>query len=274
MGMWPRVGVVGVGAIAEALVVGLCAAGDRDPEIVLSPRNAEIAARLAARFANVSVARDNQGVVDASDLVVLAVRPQVTEEVLRALRFRAGQEILSLIATFNVERLTPLVAPAKEISRAIPLPPVAERQGPLTVFTRSDEVLRLLDGLGRVIRVEDESHLELISATTSLMGSYFGMLGAVDSWLVGRGFAPEASRAFVGELFLNLATATGRHADDSFSTLSRDFSTPGGLNEQAWRELRAAGWGDQIQAALDLVLARIGGRATLETRLGEERSSA
>ena len=85
------------------------------------------------------------------------------------------------------------------------------------------------------------------------------------------GFRPEASRALVGELFFLLAHAAEKRSEESFSRLSREYSTAGGLNEQAWRELQAAGWSGQIQAALDLVLDRIYGRATFDTRLPQNR---
>ena len=137
----------------------------------------------------------------------------------------------------------------------------------MTLYTQSAAIVRLLDGLGSLIRVEDEAHLDLISAVTSLMGTYFGMTEAVDRWLIERGFQLEASRTFVAELFLNLALAAKKRPEDSFSRLSADYSTPGGLNEQAWRELRAAGWADQVQAALNLILDRIHGRATFDTQL-------
>jgi pyrroline-5-carboxylate reductase len=270
----PKIGILGVGTIAEALTDGLCAFDDRRAQILLSPRNHVIASRLASRYPDVKVATDNQAVVDGSDIVILSVRPQVTAQVLRELRFRAHQHILSLIATFTVEQLSPLVAPATEISRAVPLPPIAERQGPLTLYARSEEIVHLLDGLGVLIRLKNEANLDLISAVTSLMGTYFGMMGAVDDWMIDGGFQPEASRAFVAELFSNLARASKTHPEESFSRLSRDYSTPGGLNEQAWRELRATGWGDQVKAVLDLILDRIHGQATLDTQLPRKREVA
>lgn len=272
-GVSPRVGIIGVGTIAEALTIGLCALGERRAEILLSPRNHAVSSRLALRYADVEVATDNQSVVDGSEIVVLAVRPQEAAEVLEALHFRPDQQVLSLIATFSVERLSSLVAPVTEISRAIPLPAVAERRGPLTLYTRANEIATLLSGLGRLIRVDDEQHLELISAATSLMGTYFGMAGTIDHWLMEHGLRPEASRAFVAELLFTLAVSANQRSDETFKRLSEDYSTPGGLNEQAWRELRASGWDGQIHAALDLILDRIHGRATLDTRLPRRRQS-
>jgi pyrroline-5-carboxylate reductase len=273
MSKLPRIGIIGVGTIAEALTNSLCAFGDQRAKILLSPRNKAISGRLALRYPDVRVATDSQTVVDCSEIVILSVRPQVTEEVLGALRFRPDHKIVSLIATFNVERLSSLVAPANEISRAIPLPPIAERRGPLTLFTQSEEIAQLLDGLGRLIRVEDETHLELVSAITSLMGTYFGMMGVVDHWLIEGGFKPEASRALIAELFFNLAQAAESRSEESFTRLSREYSTPGGLNEQAWRELQAVGWADQIQAALDLILDRIHGQSTFDTRISRSRDT-
>ena len=70
----PRYGVLGVGALASAIVTGLCDGVADPPVIVLSPRNAEAAAGLAARFDSVSVAADNQAVLDAAELVFVALR--------------------------------------------------------------------------------------------------------------------------------------------------------------------------------------------------------
>lgn len=268
----PKVGIVGVGVIAEAVTAGICGFGDQRAEILLSPQNEVRSSRLALRYSNVTVSTSNQAVVDGSDIVILAVRPQVTEAVLGALRFRENLHIVSFIAGFSVDQLSSLVAPASSISRAVPLPPVAERQGPVTLYTQSAVVLRLFNGLGHLIRVDDEAHLDLVSAATSLMATYFGIVGAVDDWLVERGFKSEDSRAFVGELFLNLAVAAKKRPEDPFIGLSLDYSTPQGLNEQAWRELRAGGWPDQIKTVLDLILNRIHGRATFETQLPEDEN--
>lgn len=69
-------GIIGVGAIATAIVTGLCEHAADAPAIILSPRNASRAADLAARFPTVRVARSNQEVIDGSSVVLLCLRPQ------------------------------------------------------------------------------------------------------------------------------------------------------------------------------------------------------
>jgi pyrroline-5-carboxylate reductase len=263
----PRLGFIGVGTIAAALITGMCAGGEQRGTFLLSPRNADIAKGLAERFSCVDVARDNQAVIDGSDIVFLAVRPQVAADVLGALKFRRDQRIVSLIATFDVARLGTLVAPASTITRAAPLPTVARRLGPLTLYPPVPEIAKLLAGLGQLIQLKNESDLEAFWTVTGLMGSYFGWLDEIAGWLSRHDLEETQVRSFVAAMFEALAVTGAERSSPGFEQLVVEHSTPGGLNEQAYRELKAAGWTSLISQALDLVHARIQGRATLADRL-------
>ena len=103
-----ELGFVGTGHIASALVEGLAQTAPPDEGVIVSPRGREHAERLAARHPHVRVARGNQDVVDAADVVFLCVRPAVAREVLGELRFGAGQLLISLVAvTPNVLVINP-----------------------------------------------------------------------------------------------------------------------------------------------------------------------
>ena len=263
----PRLGFIGVGTIAAALITGMCAGGEQRGTFLLSPRNPAIAKGLAERFSFVEVARDNQAVIDGSDIVFLAVRPQVAADVLGPLNFRREQRIVSLIATFDVARLSELVAPASTIARVAPLPTVAQRLGPMTLFPPVPEIAKLLAGLGQLIQLQNESDLEAFWAVTGLMGSYFGWLDEIAGWLARHDLQETQVRAFVAAMFEALAVTGAERSSAGFDQLIVEHSTPGGLNEQAYRELKAAGWTSLISQALDLVHARILGQATLADRL-------
>ena len=83
-----RIGFVGTGTITTAVVSGLCGAEDScDLQITISPRNQERAAALHASYPDqVSVAKDNQEVLDRSDIVCIAVTPAQAPQALSALR--------------------------------------------------------------------------------------------------------------------------------------------------------------------------------------------
>jgi pyrroline-5-carboxylate reductase len=125
-------GVLGVGTIAEAIVTGLCGGEATAPDIVVSPRGRARSAALAARFRSVWVAPDNQAVIDASDTVLICVRPPQAAEVLRPLRWRRGQSVVSVVAGLPVAALAGCVGPVTDIARAIRSPPshVAARRRP------------------------------------------------------------------------------------------------------------------------------------------------
>jgi pyrroline-5-carboxylate reductase len=106
-----RLGFLGTGAITSAMVTGLSATKG-EYAMLLSPRNAVVAADLARRFPSVAMASSNQVVVDACETVVIAVRSQIVEGVLKELRFSADRDVVGVVSGFPVARLAGLVAPA------------------------------------------------------------------------------------------------------------------------------------------------------------------
>jgi pyrroline-5-carboxylate reductase len=249
-------GFVGTGAITAALVEGLAATGDDRP-ITLSPRNAEVAARLAGRFAHVSVAPDNQAVLDRSDLVVLAIRPQIAGEVLGRLAFRAGQRVVSLIATMPLDRLRSLTAPAGDVTRVVPLPSAARRQGPIVIYPPDPAIVALFDRVGTTIPLNDESEFEVFTAGTALMSSQFAIAGAAVQWMARRGIAEGTARDFFAAMLEGLAGTAVAQPERGFSQLAEEHQTPGGLNEQVLHLLERHGVLGTLQQALDAVEERL-----------------
>ena len=97
-----RLGFVGTGAITSAIVKGLAETALRDWPVIVSPRSRERADELADAITSVSIASDNQAVVDGSDMVFLAIRPQIAPDVIRSLSFRHGQYVVRLVAGIKV----------------------------------------------------------------------------------------------------------------------------------------------------------------------------
>lgn len=263
----PRVGFIGVGAIAEALITGMCAAGEQRATFLLSPRNASISNGLAGRFPFIRVAADNQAVVDGSDILFIAVTPQIAADVLSALRFRPDQSIVSLIATYDMARVRGLVAPAGTIARLAPVPSVARRLGPLILYPAIAEIAELLAGLGQLIQLPNEADLDALWTVTGLLAPYFGLLDETAAWLVRQNLDGAQARMFVAAIFEALSVTAVERSGEGFDKLREAHTTPGGLNEQSYRELEAAGWMSLFSRALDLIQARMQGRATLADRL-------
>ena len=253
-------GFIGTGAIVEAMVTGLLQAPSPDLAVLLSPRNAETAARLAAKFpAQVRIAPSNQAVLDGSSLVVLAVRPQIVADVLPELVFRADHHVLSLIATVSAENIAKMVAPATRITRAVPLPSMALGAGPTIVVPKDAVVTGLFERAGVAIDVEDEHAYAALTASSAIMAAHFAAAKTIVDWLVGQGIPAEDGRRYIGQVFSGLARTADLHDGMSFGELSVDHKTVGGINEQVEADLVDAGAYRALTAALDGVYARLRG---------------
>lgn len=255
-------GFIGTGAITSAIVTGLSSEGGPRGAMSLSPRNAAVAAGLAGRFPNVAVCASNQEVLETSQTVVLAVRPQVAEEVLSALHFSSGQVVISLVPGFSVRRIADLVSPAARISRAIPLPSVARRRSPIAVYPPGSPAAELFAPLGQVFGIEAEDHLNVFSTATSTMAAYLGFVGRIVSWVERKGIPDRQARPYLLRMFAGLGDVSLERSEQSFEDLAAAHATPGGLNEQVLRDLTDHGVFDVLEKALDSVHRRATGHST------------
>ncbi|MDL2403642.1 pyrroline-5-carboxylate reductase [Rhizobium mayense] len=254
-----KLGFVGTGTITEAVVTGLMKARSDIEEIVVSPRNPEIAGRLAARYPVVRIGADNQAVVGGSEIVFLAVRPQIATEVIEPLQFRAGQHVVSFIAVTQIETLRTWIKIPVEISRAIPLPFVADLQGATAIYPPDEKIADLFSSLGVAVQTNEIRQYDLLGAASALMGTYFGLLEASARWLEAEGMPYDQAGLYLKQLFSGLSQAALASGAASFEEMRAEFSTKGGLNEQVFTEFVANGGTDALAAALRSVFLRIRG---------------
>jgi pyrroline-5-carboxylate reductase len=255
-----ELGIVGVGAIAEAIITGLCEGEDSAASIHLSPRSAGRARRLAARYPSVHVVDSNQAVVERADVVLLCVRPHDASAALSDLAFHAPQAVISLMAGVPIDALRPLVAPAEVLVRAIPLPAVARRAGLTATHPRHELARAIFEPLGGVIAVDDERALDALSASTATIAAHLAYLDTISRWLANRGIPQTDATRYVAAVFGGLSGTLLETQPNDFRTLADEFATAGGLNEQFLTALRRAGTFNIVDRALDDVAHRLEGK--------------
>jgi pyrroline-5-carboxylate reductase len=246
-------GVIGVGAIAEAIVTGLCL--EDPPRLVLSPRNAETSARLAERFATVEVAASNQAVLDAAPVVLLCLRPQLARDVLPELRFKEEHVVISAMAGIPIDELRRIVAPATDVVRCIPLPSVARRADTTPIHPPHPVAKALFARLGDPIEVPDPRAYDGFAVATATVAAHFAYLRTIAQWLEPLGISPDDASRYVAAAFAGVGATLADHHD--FEHLARDHATVGGINELFLDTLTEAGVYDDVRAGLDRVLARL-----------------
>lgn len=252
-----RMGFVGSGVITEAVITGLVKSGLDLGEIVVSPRNAEVASRMAEQYSCVRIGANNQDVVDQSDIVFLAIRPQVAESVVSALKFHQGQHVVSFVAATQLDTLSAWIKTPVKITRAIPLPFVAELQGATAIYPPDETVAGLFAALGTAVQAANREQFDLLAAASALMGTYFGLLETSARWLESKGMPYGQASDYLKQLYAGLAHAMTTSPAASFDIMRGDFSTKGGLNEQVFAEFDARGGTGALVEALEAVLRRI-----------------
>lgn len=252
-----RIGIIGVGGIARAIVDGLCGGVEEPPEIFLSPRGARTATELSQRYPNVRVCTDNQDVVNRSQVVVIAVRPEQRAEALAGLRVGSGCVVVNVMAGVGTDELRQVLDTDAPLVRAMPLQAVHERQCVTVTCPSHPDVDVLFDCLGGVLPVADEAVFNVFSALTATISTHFAYLATLVAWADRQGIPSEDADRFIRSLFQGVGRALGDETR-SLHQLLADHETPKGMNERiriTWFESANSALGK----ALDELLADLRG---------------
>ena len=117
-----NLGFIGTGKIASSVITGICTSKINFKKIIISPRNKKIAKNLKQKFKKVIIAKDNQEIVDKCDWVFLSVTPTIGNKIIKDLKFRSTQTVISFISTITLSQLKKMIKVRAKIVRAIPLP--------------------------------------------------------------------------------------------------------------------------------------------------------
>lgn len=251
-----NIGFIGVGVLAVAMVKALEAKFGDSATFHLSPRNARNAAMLRDAYGNVSVMRSNQEVVDASEVVVLAVLPDIAQEVVASLWFSPERHVVSCISEPTMVELAEWIGPCRTLARVIPLTCIEHRTGPIAAFPESRLVHDLFDGLGDVFVAGSEASFIQYQALTALLGPFYYLVDKLVKWAESHGEKREAIAPYLFSLFKALSEQGGRTNPDDISTLWGEM-TPGGLNEDAMKFIEKGNGFSLWLQALDKVRQRV-----------------
>jgi len=253
-----KLGFVGAGNMAGGLARGWAAArgepGAPDA-MTFADADPEKARRLADEVGGDAV-EGNVTLADSSDLVVLAVKPNVLDEVAPDL-IQSGTPVLSILAGTTLKTLHEAL-PGIDLIRVMPNLGAQLRQGVLCVVfpKEADEAFRerareLLGLVGEVIELDED----LIDAATALMGCSPGYLALMAEVLVEAGVGEGLTEEQALPMVARAMSATGGLLDHHQpAALKRAVASPGGMTEAGLEALEARGVREALRAAVDASL--------------------
>ena len=252
-----RLGFVGTGKITSSVVTGICRSKITFTKILLSPRNKNVAKKLKKKFRKVSIARNNQEIVNSCNWIFLAVTPHVGQKIIKNLKFRSSQTIISFISTMTLLQLKKAIKVKAKIVRAIPLPPISLRKGPVPIFPPNKKVKNFFNKLGTTVEIGNEKLSKNFWATSGMMAPFYELLSSMSNWLVKRGIKRDKAQQYITSLFVALSEDAAVNSKKDLKYLVKESQTPKGLNEQGVNELRKAGFYKSSEKTLNSILKRL-----------------
>ena len=232
-----RLGFIGTGKIASSVITGICNSSIIYENIIISPRNRKIANNLKKRFKKIKIAKNNQEIINNSDWVFLSVTPTVGEKIIKDLKFRSNQKVISFISTITLSQLKKMIKKKIDIVRAIPLPPISLKEGPVPICPPNKKVKAFFNKLGSTVEIKNEKLSINFWSTSGLMASYYNMLDTISVWLNKRGVKKLDAQKYVTSLFLALSKDAVINSTKDLKLLIKESQTPKGLNEQGLKEM-------------------------------------
>jgi len=230
-------GFVGTGKIASSVITGICKSKIKFDKIIISPRNKKTSSFLKKKFKKIIIAKNNQQVVQNSNWVFLSVTPEVGQKIIKDLKFKQKQTIVSFISTINILQLKKMIKVKADIVRAIPLPPISLKKGPVPICPPNKKVKNFFDKIGSTIEIKNEKLSINFWSTSGMMASYYEILRIMSNWLTQKGVKKLDAQKYITSLFLALSEDAVVNSKKDLKYLVRESQTPKGLNEQGLKEM-------------------------------------
>ena len=251
-----KLGFIGTGQITKAVITGIINSNLKISKIFVSERNKKISKILKFKSKKIKIIKNNQDIINNSDWVFLAVTPTVGNKILEQLKFNKRKLIISFISTINLTQLKKITGLKTNIVRAIPLPPIALCKGPVPIYPPNNKVKKFFDKLGSTVEINNEELSLNFWTTSAMMAPFYEILYFLSNWLVKKGIKKENAQKYISSLFLALSEDAFNHRKD-LKKLVKESQTPGGLNEQAVKDLRKAGFYKLLEKTSNRIIKRL-----------------
>ena len=252
-----NLGFIGIGKIASSVIIGICNSKIPFKKIIISQRNKKISQGLKRKFKKIVIAKNNQQIIDQSNWVFLSVTPNVGKRIIKDLKFKSSQTVVSFISTITLSQLKKAIKVKVKIIRAIPLPPISLKKGPIPICPPNSKVKAFFNKLGTAVEIKDEKSSINFWSTSGMMAPFYQLLSTMTDWLVKKGVKRNNAQKYITSLFLALSEDAVVNSKKDLKNLVKESQTPKGLNEQGVKELTKAGFYKSLEKTLNSIHKRL-----------------
>ena len=246
--------------MAQAIIRGLLRAGHTAGHLSVMDPAAEQRKAIAAIDGSISVTQDSGDLANQSDLLVLAVKPQIMADVAMNLGNRQRPEqqvIVSVAAGITLESLRGWFGESASIVRVMPNQPALVGEGMSGLCATAAVAAPgraaagyLMAAVGKAAWFDDEKLMDAVTAISGSGPAYFYLLMEImQDVALELGFTPDSARMLSTQTALGAASVAAE-GSDNLATLREQVTSPGGTTAAALTVLEADGIRDIFRKAL------------------------
>ncbi|MEO2508769.1 pyrroline-5-carboxylate reductase [Clostridium paraputrificum] len=256
--MMKRIGFIGCGNMGKAMVGGLINSGFSNPSNIIISTRTEESAKLIQEKYNVNVTTNNENVVKNSDVIFLAVKPNMYAKVIDELRKESLQEklIITIAAGITISDMEALISDKARIVRTMPNTPALVGEGMSAICPNNnvlDEELKLVidmyNSFGECVELEEKDFHGFIALCGSSPAYVFMFIEAMADAAVKLGIPRKKAYKMAAKSVLGSAKMvldTEQHPGE----LKDMVCSPSGTTIDAVVELEKQGFRSSIIEAM------------------------
>ena len=244
-----KVAIIGAGNMGGAIARGLAQGHYTEGyEITVSNPSNEKLEKLKAEFPNIHTTNNNKEAATDADIVIVAVKPYKVAEVLKPLRLRQPQILVSVAAGLTFEELAHSVDPEMTIFRVIPNTAISERASMTLVAGRNasdqqkENILNMFNEMGRSILIEEKQFAAATSLTSCGIAYVLKYVQAAMQAGVELGISPNVAMQMVAQTMEGAAQLLLNNEHTHPALEIEKVTTPGGITIKGVNSLEADGF--------------------------------
>ena len=254
-----KIGFIGGGNMASSLISGLIASGHSPQDLWVSDINQD-ALKVLAQNLNVNTSTNNDDIINAVDVVVLAVKPQILSTVAKNATASIQQKqplVVSIAAGISQQILSQWLGNNIAIVRCMPNTPALVLTGATALHANAqvtaeqhDLAENIMRSVGIALWVNDESELDVVTAVSgSGPAYYFLLMEAMEKAAIEMGMNEVTARLLVQQTALG-AAKIALESSESPEQLRKRVTSPGGTTQQALETFEEGGFTALVSKAL------------------------
>ena len=258
-----KIGFIGGGNMANALIGGLLERLTVPEHIHVVDRNQDALIRLESEF-GVSTALDMDATLAQMDVIILSVKPQQMRDVIGGLSaFLSGQLLLSIAAGIRAKDIARWLGGYDKIVRTMPNTPALIGLGMtgLVAMSGVDAIQRqaaqdIMAAVGSTVWLEDESLIDAVTAVSGSGPAYvFYFIEAMQQAAIELGLNPEQGTQMAIATF-NGAAQLALRSSDPVAVLRERVTSKGGTTYAALCSMEESGIQQSIVKAIKAAAVR------------------